>query len=301
MTDKITYYNKIAATAAMTALFMFATPAFAQSGASSDMQGQTTQMMEEPASGNNPDTPDMPEVTKEDIKEGWEQTKEATEETIEKIRAAFINEQAEPVSIAYVEINPKATAKGMLSQDVLGLEGEKVGTIEDIIINERGRAETVVISHGGLMGIGAQKTAMDYNDLFRFTANNRVMMMPVSQQVLENGMRYSYNPEDAGVDADANLMVMPESSMRVSRLLGSNVSNNRGEIVANADNIHFDEDMAERLIISFNGDYGLGKDYASLEYDRMDLMKINRNNYQYRMSARQTNAFESFKRRKEGY
>lgn len=301
MTNKISYYNKIAATAAMTALFMFAAPAFAQSGSNSNMQGQNTQMMEDPVSANNPDTPNMPEITKEEIKEGWEETKETTENTMEKIRAAFINEQAEPANFSYVEINPRATAKGMLGQDVLGLEGEKVGKIEDIIINERGRAETVVISHGGLMGIGAQKTAMDYNDLFRFAANDQTMMMPVSQQVLENGMRYSYDPEDAGPDAEANLMVMPESSMRVSRLLGSNVSNNRGEVVADADNIHFDEDMAERLIISFNGDYGLGKDYASLEYNRMDLMKINQNNYQYRMSAGQTNALESFKRRKEGY
>lgn len=289
-------YKTIAAMATVTALFSFATPAYAQS---MDRQG-TTQMMEEPA-GNNPDTPDMPEVTTEDMKEGWEDTKEAVGDRMEKIRAAFIEEEVSPEAVTYVEINPKATAKGMLGQDVFNMNGEKTGTIEDIILNERGRAETVVISHGGLLGIGSKRTAMDYNDMFRYMNDGRIEMMPVTENVLENSMRYSYNRDDAGADAPSNLMVIPESSMRVSRLLGSNVSNNEGEIVAQADNVHFDRDMAERLIVSFNGNYGMGREYASLDYDRLDLMKIRENTYQYRMSAMQSDTFEAFKRRKEAY
>lgn len=53
----------------------------------------------------------------------------------------------------------------VLNKQVFGATGEEVGQVRDVIISQDGNVEAVVIERGGVLGIGAQQVAIDWNQL----------------------------------------------------------------------------------------------------------------------------------------
>jgi len=57
-----------------------------------------------------------------------------------------------------------ASAEEMLGKDVVGSDGEELGSVEDVIIDPTsGQARQLVLSSGGFLGIGAKQIAVDFN------------------------------------------------------------------------------------------------------------------------------------------
>jgi len=56
-----------------------------------------------------------------------------------------------------------ASLDHLMGKDVYGAEGNKIGSIEDIILDpQTGKAQLAVIERGGLLGIGGKSFAVDY-------------------------------------------------------------------------------------------------------------------------------------------
>ncbi|EWY41302.1 hypothetical protein N825_27530 [Skermanella stibiiresistens SB22] len=60
----------------------------------------------------------------------------------------------------------QASAEDLIGKDVMGSDGEKIGSVQDVILDPTsGSAEQVVISSGGFLGIGAKQIAVNYGQV----------------------------------------------------------------------------------------------------------------------------------------
>ncbi len=48
--------------------------------------------------------------------------------------------------------------------DVIGADGTKVGSVDDILFDRNGRIKAIVVGVGGFLGIGAKDVALDFNN-----------------------------------------------------------------------------------------------------------------------------------------
>ena len=57
-----------------------------------------------------------------------------------------------------------ASVEGLMGKNVVGSDGEKLGSVEDVIVDPAsGEAKQLVISSGGFLGIGAKQIAVDFS------------------------------------------------------------------------------------------------------------------------------------------
>jgi sporulation protein YlmC with PRC-barrel domain len=57
-----------------------------------------------------------------------------------------------------------ASAKGLMGKNVVGKDGKKLGSVEDVIVDPAsGEAKQLVVSSGGFLGIGAKQIAVDFS------------------------------------------------------------------------------------------------------------------------------------------
>ena len=55
-----------------------------------------------------------------------------------------------------------ASADELIGKNVYGRDNNKIGEIEDVILDANGKAKQLVISSGGFLGIGEKQVAVDY-------------------------------------------------------------------------------------------------------------------------------------------
>jgi hypothetical protein len=98
--------------------------------------------------------------------------------------------------------------------EVFNDQNEKIGTIEDVLIDEQGRVGGVVVSVGGFLGMGERHVAVSFSSL-RWQMNNdgnrgtttgarnaqdaakaapqRAILSGASKDQLKNAPEYKYN------------------------------------------------------------------------------------------------------------
>lgn len=282
--------NKKLLIAASALAFLAGTPALAETttNTSADSQPQA----------NTQTTPSV----KEDAKHAWENTKEeaskaadkassAAEDAYESIKATFIDE--EKTGADTLSINSRGTAQGMIGQPVLDTAGKKIATIKDIILNNEGEAELIVLADGGFMGIGSKLAAFDY-DLVSQRNEDGDVIMPISQETLDKVAPFSYEAKDA--EKDEKTRVMPANGISVAELLDGQILNTEKKAVAEVDNISFSNGEASQIIIGFDKTLGLGGEKAAVGYDNVDVVREKDNEIDVQLSAKQAANFESFKK-----
>lgn len=57
------------------------------------------------------------------------------------------------------------SAKHLLGEGIIGTDGDRVARVDDIVIGDDGRAKSVVILSGGVLGLGGSKGELAYNSL----------------------------------------------------------------------------------------------------------------------------------------
>jgi sporulation protein YlmC with PRC-barrel domain len=85
------------------------------------------------------------------------------------------------------------SAQRAIDAEVRDRRGDDLGRVHDIILGMDGRAEQVVLSVGGYLGVGDKQVAVPY-DALAF-AGDDVVLMTVTRQDLEQRPAFSY-PED---------------------------------------------------------------------------------------------------------
>jgi uncharacterized protein YrrD len=76
----------------------------------------------------------------------------------------------------------------LIDRDVLNDQGQEIGEIEDIIIDNDGKVAGVLVSVGGFLGIGEKNVAMQFKD-FTITRDDDgapLVKSSISSQALES-------------------------------------------------------------------------------------------------------------------
>ncbi|XEY19584.1 PRC-barrel domain-containing protein [Azospirillum sp. HJ39] len=66
-----------------------------------------------------------------------------------------------PVVGAAVERKTGPSVDQLMNRSVVGADGTRIGTVTDVILNDRGEARYIVIHSGGLFGFGGKDIAAD--------------------------------------------------------------------------------------------------------------------------------------------
>lgn len=86
-----------------------------------------------------------------------------------------------------------ASAEHLLGKNVYGKDNEKVGEVEDIILDTNGQAKQIVISSGGFLGIGEKQVAVDYSQANWDQNQDRVQLSGMSRDEIKNMPEFKYS------------------------------------------------------------------------------------------------------------
>jgi len=168
---------------------------------------------------------------------------------------------------AELRVDLERSASGIIGKDVLGVNGEKIATVDDIIIGKDGNAEYVVVRDGGFFGMGGKLVALDYSAVTRAGAEGEAdMMVPISREGLEQITEFSYTPTES-----ATVRSMPSESLRVSELLKGKILDNNLEPLAEIDNATILNGQIQFVIVSFNKTLGVGGDRGFIAFNQVDV------------------------------
>ncbi|CAO3418134.1 PRC-barrel domain-containing protein [Azospirillum endophyticum] len=66
-----------------------------------------------------------------------------------------------PAVGAAVERKTGPSVDQLMNRNVVGADGTKIGTVTDVILNDKGEAQYIVIHSGGILGFGGKDIAAD--------------------------------------------------------------------------------------------------------------------------------------------
>lgn len=242
-------------------------------------------------------------VTEKELKQGWEDTKEgvseaadevadATEETYEDIKAAFIDDDANTPN-EKVSINSRNTATTMIGATLYNTDGEAIATVSDIILDADGNAQMAVVADGEIFGFG-KSAAFDYSILSNKNTEGNVIA-PLSEEMIDQAAEFSYDVDNQS----DNVRVIPANGYSVAELLEGQLLNANGDVVADIDNISFSNGQAENLILGFNEVLGMGGNKAAMSFSEAKIIKgesmTGDTSYNFQLNAAQSDQFENYK------
>lgn len=248
--------------------------------------------------------PDQNQVlTKEEADRAWEKTKQKTSNVVESTKET-VSKTARDVEYTLfgegqqrgveTTITADATAKGLLKKPIHNATNERVGTLRDIIVDADGNAKLAVVSDAMLPGIG-KEAAFDYAMVMRQNTNGDVIM-PITEEGIDNARSFSYDQKDAG--KDANVRTIPSGGYSVDKLLSANVVDAQGKKVASVDNITFRNGKADAIVIGYDKTLGMGGKKAALSFAHVKLNAKGNGNAEFQLSAAQAAQLESMKDRR---
>ncbi|HEU4838073.1 MAG TPA: PRC-barrel domain-containing protein [Micavibrio sp.] len=236
----------------------------------------------------------------ESIKEGADRAETATREAYQDAKAktketygdvkAYFSDDDDVKAVTSINIDSRLTADELLGADVQNPSGEKIGSIEDILVDQEGGAETVVINDGGVLGLGGKLVAFDY-DIIEGVSADKDVIVKLTDASIKKAKRFEYK---APSKPDAAISVMPASQFSVKKVQDAKVVDANGKAVANVSDVVFEGDEADYLIVTFDKFLGLGGDKAALDFEALDVAN-NNGKYTFKLTSQQTAQFENQK------
>jgi hypothetical protein len=90
-----------------------------------------------------------------------------------------------------LETLPASDAAGILGKSVWGANGEDMGLVVDVIVDQAGVPKAAVIDFGGFLGVGSRKIAVDWNLLeFRPGDTKKPMSLNLDPAALKAAPEY---------------------------------------------------------------------------------------------------------------
>jgi|TARA_R110000772_G_scaffold87795_4_gene182759 sporulation protein YlmC with PRC-barrel domain len=269
--------TKILATASIVAL-MSAAPAYSETAKTEDNTSK--------------------EMTQE-VKEGWDKTKEATkeaaEETAEATKEAYrdlkefvFNENDDMLDIKDVQINPRTMATGIIGEPAYNSEEERVGVIQDVILDQDGKAVLVVVGDGDFFGLG-KLAAFDYDSMVRMNADGDVIM-PITEGAIERATEFTYDKDST----NDKVRMIPNSGYSVEKLLDAKLVNVKGESMGDVEDITFKDGKASQLVVGVDKILGLGGEELSLPYDTAKIVQVE-DEYEYQLTEKKASLISNYK------
>ncbi|MBO0335339.1 PRC-barrel domain-containing protein [Sneathiella sp. CAU 1612] len=284
--------KKFLATVSIIAL-MSAAPALAGTVKSDDSSSSAATMQTKETTGQS-------EGATEKVKEGWDKTKEAVKETAEDasdatkeayrdFKAFVFSDNDSKLDIDEVKVDPRTTATGIIGEPVYNFKDERVGVVEDVILNQDGKAIMVIVGDGDFFGLG-KLAAFDYDAMVKMNADGD-LVMPLTEETIERAAEFSFDRKDMG----ENVRIMPENAYSVEKLLDAQLVNAKDEKMGEIDDITFKDGQASQLIVGFDKILGFGGEEVSLAYDNAKLIKVDEDEYKYTLAEKKSSLITNYK------
>lgn len=280
--------NKILMGVSVLAL-LTALPAFAETKVDANADVSTSAKIENKLDKAGESIKESAKEAGDATREAYQDAKAKTKETYGEVKAYFSDDD-DVKAVTSINIDSRLTADELLGADVQNPSGEKIGSIEDILVDKEGDAETVVINDGGVLGLGGKLVAFDY-DIIEGVSADKNVIVKLTDASIKKAKRFEY---EAPSKPDAAISVMPASQFSVKKVQDAKVVDAKGKAVANVSDVVFDGDDADYLIVTFDKFLGLGGDKAALDFEALDLAN-NNGKYTFKLTSQQTAQFENQK------
>jgi sporulation protein YlmC with PRC-barrel domain len=89
-------------------------------------------------------------------------------------------------------------ASKLMGASIQGANNEKLGTINDVLIDESGKVVAVIVGVGGFLGIGEKNVAIPYGDVTRSGSSGSPLATKLSKADLENAPVRTPAPSSSG-------------------------------------------------------------------------------------------------------
>lgn len=198
-------------------------------------------------------------------------------EGADEIRA-FLSGNDPKAPLKPVVIRRDQTAEAMLKNDVVDANGKKVATIDDILLDNNGRPSQVIVSQGGVMGVGTKKASFDYSSVKSTTQDGKRVVTGLSESSIKQA------PEAKQPAAN---------TASVREILDGSIVDSKGDKVAAIENVAFNGNDTQ-LIVKFNDTFGMGGDLAAMNVGSLERVN-NDGEVNYRLSEAQTAKFKNYK------
>jgi sporulation protein YlmC with PRC-barrel domain len=82
-------------------------------------------------------------------------------------------------------------ASKILDKDVKDQKGEDVGKVNDLLMNRNGQVEYLIVSQGGVLGIGDKLIPIPFRMARVDTKNDNVVLMNIDKEKLEKAPHFA--------------------------------------------------------------------------------------------------------------
>ena len=223
------------------------------------------------------------------VKEGLIKADASMRNTADDIQAFLSGSDDPKAPLKPVVIRRDTTAESLLKRDVVDANGDKFASVNDILVDESGRPDKLIIADSGVLGLGAKKAAFDYSDVSTKTVDGKTVVS-MNKQTLETAPEFSYDVKDAD---KANTVVQGAQSASVREILDGHIVDARGDKVAAIENVAFNGNETQ-LIVKFNDTFGMGGNLAAMNIGSLERVD-NDGEVNYRLSDAQTAKFKNYK------
>ena len=103
------------------------------------------------------------------------------------------------------------SAEEMMGKSVLGSDGEEVGEVADVIIDPTsGEAQQVILSQGGMLGLGEKQVAVDFSDLRPSADGEALESASLTADQVEQMPEYEYQDGTVSVNRPGDVGAVTE-------------------------------------------------------------------------------------------
>jgi len=213
------------------------------------------------------------------------QNQAATESTVTAKDAAAGDIRAVPETpaLSVQGLNPQMTAASMIGQSIYSSGNTLVGKVHDIIMDENGKATTIVVSDSQIPGTTWDYTSFDYNSITTQDVNGSVVMK-LPDESLKQARAFYYGEDNQPAT----------SGFSAAQLLDAELVNPNNESVAQIDNISLENGQAKDLIIAFDQVLGFGGKKAAMDFQSAKIIRGDEG-VNFQLSTAQESALNNFK------
>lgn len=232
------------------------------------------------------------EKTGDAISNAAKKTEATVKDAYSDVKAYFADED-DVKAVSSINVSNRNTAKALLGTGVQNAEGKTIGKIQDVLVDADGDAETVIIQdNAGILGLGSKLAAFDFDVIEGYNKSNDVVVK-LSEQSIKAAKPFDFDA-NAAAKASVPTTTVPQGQYALSKILSADVIGPDGKKVATVENVAFNGDDADYVIVAFNQILGMGGDKAALNMEALNLIEKD-GKYTFQLSSDQTAQFHNYK------
>jgi sporulation protein YlmC with PRC-barrel domain len=165
----------------------------------------------------------------------------------------------------------EARVSKLVGADVLSAGGDKVGEIDEVLLPAAVSAPaTVVVSVGGVLGVGEKLIAMPLDDL-KVSKEDEIYIDRTTNQ-LEAEPAFKYGQTETGAPSRSALS---GAGNRVAGLVGATVMDSSGKDIGEIDDVLISAKPGahNRAVLSIGGLAGIGDKLVALPFENLQITR----------------------------